>query len=109
MCTDQSSPSSTRLGCGGGCNPQHIENGVGDDVLDHVEDETHGEAGHQAPHPLLGLALGLHDAPDLEDVSVHDQGDITVLGEASGLDRGSEQKTWRGCGELEVSIEIGAF
>ena len=93
MCTDQSSPSSTRLGCGGGCDPEDVEDGVSDDVLDHVEDEAHGEAGHQAPHPLLGLTLGLDDAPDLEDVSIHDKGHITVLGEASGLDRGSEEKT----------------
>ena len=94
MCTDQSSPSSTRLGCGGGCDPEDIEDGVSDDVLDHVEDEAKGEAGHHTPHPFLGLALALQDAPDLENVAIQHQGNI-VLRETSGVATTNKEKTFR--------------
>ena len=91
--TEQSWPRSTRLGCGGGCDPEDVKDGVGDDVPDHVEDEAHGEAGDQAPHPLLGLALGLHDTPDLEDVPIHDQSHIGVLSQTACLGTANKEKT----------------
>ena len=91
--TDKSGSQSAGRGCGGCCDPEDIEDGVSDHVADHVEDEAHGEAGHHAPHPFLGLSLGLWDAPDLEDVSIHDQGHIGVLSQAACLGTANKENT----------------
>ena len=93
MYTDKSRSKSAWLGCGCCCNPEDIEDGVSDHVPDHVEDEAHGEAGHHAPHPFLGLSLGLHDTPDLEDVPIHDQSHIGVLSQAPCLGTANKEKT----------------